>query len=312
MNAAWAAERLAQPHDKPFFMVVGMNRPHVPFYVPKKYFDMFPLETLELPPYKADDLLDCAPPLWRNPETGERRDQARQLLRVLELGGETLWRRWLQGYLASTAFVDARIGEVLDALWEGPNAGNTIVIISSDHGYHLGEKDHLHKTTAWEEVTRVPLVIHAPGISQAGERCAHPLALIDLYPTLMDLCGLPGLPDGAQQLGGFSLRPFLEDPSTTSWEGPPVALSALHGPVRLERNEPGRVEDQHFSLRSHDFRYIRCHDGSEEFHEHAVDPHHWTNIVARPQMLAQPRIAQKLRWHREQMDAMLGRGETKD
>ncbi len=308
MNVAWAAERLARPQDNPFFMVVGMNRPHAPFYVPQKYYDLFPLEDLQLPPYKADDLLDCAPPLWQDPETGERTWRARQLPRVLEAGGEELWRRWLQGYLASAAFVDARIGEVLDALWEGPNGANTIVIVTSDHGYHLGEKDHLGKTTAWEEVTRVPLVILAPGVSQPGQRAEHPVALIDLYPTLLDLCELPGLPQEAQSLGGYSLRPFLEDPSTTVWDGPPAALSALHGPVSLRPNEPGRLEDQHFSLRSQGFRYVRCHDGSEEFYEHGADPHHWTNLVARPQSLQQPRIAEALNWHRQQMDAMLGRG----
>jgi len=305
LNAAWAAERLRRPQPKPFLMIVGMNRPHMPRYAPQKYFDMFPLETIQLPPYQKDDLADCAKILWQNPETGERLAQARALPDLLAAGGEALWKRSVQSYLACVAFVDDQIGTIRDALDNGPLASNTIVIVTSDQGLHLGEKDNLSKTTVWEEVARLPLVIAGPGL--ATGTCDHPVSLIDLYPTLIDLCGLPTSPNARgnhQPLGGFSLRPFLQNPATNQWAGPAVALSCCPGEEPVPNNTPAPKAKPHFSVRSRTHRYILCSDGEEELYDHSTDPNEWTNLASRPD---QQKVKAGLK---RQLLALIGSGQS--
>lgn len=278
LNAQWAAQRLQHEHDTPFFMVVGMNRPHAPRYAPDEYFDLFPLDEVQLPAYKEDDLKDVPTILWQN-EDGSRQWQAQWLPRLLAAGGEEWWRRSVRSYLACVAFVDAQIGVVLDALEDSPHAANTLVIIVSDHGFHLGEKDHLKKTTIWEEVTRIPMIISGPGVS-AGASVSHPVSLIDIYPTVLDLLHIPTNEYDAT-LDGHSLRPFLEDADAT-WDGPSVALSVLHGPHHVEPHQPAPIEDQHHSIRDQRYRYTLCSDGSEELYDLKNDPHSWHNQADNP------------------------------
>ena len=269
-SAAWAVERLKERHARPFFLAVGFYRPHTPLFAPKKYFDLFPPDEIELPPHLDGDLTDCAAPLSK-PDWGV--DRFRD---VVDSGGVPLWKRWIQAYLACVAFADAQAGAVLDALDESAYAGNTIVILTSDHGYHMGEKERLSKGTRWEETARVPLVIVAPGITPAGAACDQPVSLVDLYPTLIDLCGLPKEPNaahGGPPLQGHSLRPLLEDPAAGKWEGPPVALTAQHGPVG----------GPHLSVRSKRYRYIRCANGEEELYDHAADPQEYRNLAGDPE-----------------------------
>ncbi len=150
----------------------------------------------------------------------------------------------------------------------------------------MGEKDQLFKHTVWEESTRVPMVFRFPERNNAGLICDHPVGLIDLYPTLIDLCSISDNTIRNQQghtLDGHSLLPLLEDPVNGSWNGPDVALSCIGGGIPLEKNEPGRIEDQQFTVRSRDWRYVLTRTGAEELYDHRDDPHEWHNLAADPQ-----------------------------
>lgn len=270
LYAKYAVEVLRRKHDKPFFLGVGFCRPHTPLYAPKKYFDMFPLESIQLPPYKKNDLEDCAQVLKKfQPYGFERYDL------IIDAGGERMWKQWIQAYLACVAFMDDQVGKVLDALQKSPYANDTIVIVTSDHGFHMGEKDYLFKDSVWEESCRVPLVVYAPGVSQTAAECDHPVSLIDLYPTLIDLCGLSANPNkktNGYPLDGYSIRPFLENPKDGTWKGPSVALSVVGG--------WGRTVN--FTVRSRQWRYVLCENGEEELYDHRKDPHEWTNLAKDP------------------------------
>jgi arylsulfatase A-like enzyme len=183
------------------------------------------------------------------------------------------------------------VGQILETLEASPYSDNTIVILSSDHGYHIGEKDCLQKWHLWNESTRVPLMIRIPGTQSGGQTCAHPVSLVDLYPTLTDLCGLPPephLPEGGPTLDGFSLKPFLEDPSSNTWEGPPVCLTAIRGPHTgtIQDTE----EDPHFSVISERYRYTFCNNGEEELYDHRLDPNEWNNLADDPGSREQARL----------------------
>jgi len=280
LSAQWTVARLRQEHKRPFLMMVGMNRPHTPMYAPGKYFDMFPLESIQLPPYLANDLDDCAQVLVDN---AEGRDMYN---RVITYGGEDLWKRWVQAYLACVAFVDDQVGKILNVLDESPYADNTIVIFTSDHGYHMGEKDNLFKRTCWEETTRIPMVVYAPGVSRPNTECDQPISLIDVYPTLIDLCGLPKHPNvntNGYELDGYSIRPLLEDPKNGTWDGPSAALSCIHGSIYVAKGVPGNPEDQNFTIRTKRWRYTLCRTDEEELYDHNSDPHEWVNLASDPQ-----------------------------
>ncbi len=301
-SASWVEERLAGTHEKPFFITVGLNRPHEPRYVPTKYYDLFPLDDIHLPPYQPNDLADCAKILWIDPDIGVPTQASQALKNIHNAGGVKLWKRWIQSYLAAVAYIDAQVGQILDALDESPYAETTMVILSSDHGYQMGEKEHMHKETVWEEVTRVPLVVAVPRLTPPGTECQHPVSLIDLYPTLIDLCGLspdPNAGGNGVPLGGFSLRSLLEDPGA-SWAGPAVALSCRHGKDEIPPNHPGRINRQHYSVRSDRWRYTLCYNGEEELYDHENDMNEWTNLASAP---AYAEIKAALR---QQMLVMLG------
>ncbi|UCD30112.1 MAG: sulfatase-like hydrolase/transferase, partial [Planctomycetota bacterium] len=287
LNAEWVIKILQQKHDKPFFLAVGFNRPHTPLYAPKKYFDMFPPEKLRLPPYKMNDARDCARILWDpgHPERPNPYGWQRYKL-VMEAGGIEMWRRWIQAYLACVAFVDHQVGKILDDLQARPYADNTIVIFTSDHGYHMGEKDYLFKNSVWEESARVPLVIAAPGVSKANSECDHPVSLVDMYPTLIDLCGLtlnPNKDGNNVPLDGHSIRPFIEEPNNGTWDGPSVTVTAIASIDRLKINEPAKPKRQHYTARSKQWRYVLCNNGEEELYDQRKDPQEWTNLAGYPE-----------------------------
>jgi iduronate 2-sulfatase len=293
VNARWAADRIAahaqqkaaNPGTAPLFLAVGFVNPHTPMFAPQKYFDMFPLESLQLPEILEGDKIDTH---YKDlfPSTVRGIEMYQKLVASYPSPEEGL-RHFVQAYLACTAFVDAQVGAVLEALEANGMADNTIVILTSDHGWNLGEKDHLYKNSPWEESGRVPLIVRAPGVSQPGSEPGAPVSLIDLYPTLVDLCGLTGdtrKNAAGRPLDGFSVRPFLEDPSTRAWDGPDVALTMVHSNASF--NPPGVGDDpryEHYSLRSEHFRYIRYSDGSEELYDHRVDPFEWNNVVNNPE-----------------------------
>lgn len=249
----YAIEYLHSEHTRPFLLACGTFRPHLPWYVPRKYFDLYPLDQIELPTVRADDLDDI-------PAEGRALSEYRRS-DFETIKGVGRWKQAIQAYLASISFADAQVGRLLSALDASGLADQTIVVLWSDHGWHLGEKNHWHKMTLWEEATRVPLIIVAPGVAAAGGKCASPASLIDLYPTLNELCGLPAVGG----LDGESLVPLLRDPNT-------------------QRSKPAVTEygRGQCAVRSQDYRYIRYSDGSEELYDHRVDPNEWTNLADNP------------------------------
>jgi arylsulfatase A-like enzyme len=274
-SARWAAARLAEHHDRPFFLAVGFNRPHTPLYAPQAYFDRFPLDEIELPPYRPDDL-DDAPPIVR-----DLFDYAfARFTMIREAGGEALWKRWIQAYLACVSFVDDQVGLLLDALAQSEYADDTVIVFAGDNGYHMGEKDALFKGTLWEEATRVPLIIRAPGVSRRGAACRRAVSLVHLYPTLNALCDLDPSPNAnghGLPLDGTSLVPLLRDPEDGAWDGPDAALSTYQTKTgALEKHGPSIGESQ-FTVRGDRWRYTRYGDASEELFDHETDPHEWEN-----------------------------------
>jgi arylsulfatase A-like enzyme len=256
----WIGNELKKSHDKPLFLGCGIYRPHEPWFVPKKYFEPFPLESIQLPlGYKTDDLDDV-------PALGVQAAKNRYFAHIQEQGQ---WKQGIQGYLASIHFADAMLGRVLDALESGPNANNTIVVLWSDHGWQLGEKEHWQKYTAWRAVTRVPLIIRVPkGMSAElpsgttpGAVCDAPVNLLSLFPTLTELCGLPA----KAACDGPSLLPLLKD-ANAAW--PHVSVTYTATP-----------ETYSVSGRTH--HYIHYQDGSEELYDIAADPYEWTNLASR-------------------------------
>ena len=281
LNAQWAVKRLkeiaADPQAKPFFMGVGFVRPHTPLIVPQKYFDQFPLESIELPDIRPDDTKDTYKHTV-DPADGDRGDKMYQsLLESFDGHGELALKKFIQAYLASVASVDDLVGEVLDALDNSRLKDNTIVIFTSDHGWGMGEKNHLYKNSLWQESTRVPLILRAPGISKAGGVSDLPVSLIDLYPTLIDLCDLPSNTmknEKGRPLDGHSLKPLLTQPASGQWTGPDTALTALY--KWANHYDPAK---QSYSLRAKDWRYIRYSNGKEELYQTVKDPHEWKNIA---------------------------------
>lgn len=259
----WIGEQLAKQHDQPFFLGCGLYRPHEPWFVPKKYFEPFPLESIQLPPgYLENDLDDV-------PKAGQQVARNRYFKHILE---QKQWKQGIQGYLASIHFADAMLGRVLDALESGPNAKNTIVVLWSDHGWQLGEKEHWQKFTPWRAVTRVPLMIrvpenlsnHLPKGTQAGTVCDSPVNLLSLFPTLLDLCGLPPNPNN----DGPSLLPLLSNPTSSDWQ---------HNSVTF-LSKPNT-----FAISGPTHRYIHYADGGEELYDIHTDPYEWTNLATSPE-----------------------------
>jgi arylsulfatase A-like enzyme len=282
----WAVNKLNAigPNEK-FFMMVGFHNPHTPLVAPQSYFDLYPLESLQLPARIENDIADT---YFRNnakPDTSTLKVYRSMLNSVGEVTAdgtvyateEALLKEYLQAYLACVSFVDAQIGALIDALDNSSHAANTIVVLTSDHGYEFGEKEALSKNTLWENSTRVPLVIRVPGLaSSAGQQVDEPVGLIDLFPTIRDLCGLTSdTKKNAQgaELDGHSLRPLLENPIAGLWQGPDVALSMVS-----TENSDDRLS-KNFAVRSKDWRYIRYANGQEELYDLVNDPYEFTNLI---------------------------------
>ena len=279
VTAQWIKDKLEYTHSKPFLLIAGMNRPHTPMYVPDEFFELFRdsngANIVQLPPYLENDL-DDVPDILKSYSTGIN------TLKNAGNGNNEWWKKFIQAYLASVAFVDHQVGTILDALETSDYADNTIVVFTSDHGFHLGEKDHKSKTSAWEETTRVPLVIYAPGVTQENQTCSLPVSLIDLYPTLNALCGIPAEPNSGGNniaLDGHDLSPLLANPNSGSWEGSAVSLSHLHGNVEISNHTQSPWSLNHHSVRSTDHHYVYCSDGSEELYDHTNDSNEWTNLA---------------------------------
>lgn len=248
--ANWAIEQLKEQSDEPFFMGVGFFLPHVPCYATQPWFDLYPDSDAVLPPIRDEDRDDVPDFAWYlhwdlpEPRTSWLREQ--EQLQPLS-----------RAYLASISFVDSQVGRVLDALEESGQEDNTIVVLWSDHGFHLGEKGVSGKNTLWERSTRVPLVFAGPNVP-ASQRCSQPVELLDLYPTLLEMCGL----EPNDQNEGHSLVDQLRNPfADRPW------------PAITTHNK-----DNH-SIRDQRWRYIRYADGSEELYDLLSDPNEWTNLA---------------------------------
>jgi arylsulfatase A-like enzyme len=254
--------------------------------VPKKFFDMFPLDSIELPVIRPGDVEDTHArsirgiPDGHEPDSPRSEDMGTRLFSSLVSSydsQEEALKRFIQAYLASVASVDEQIGKILDAVDQSSLKDNTIIILTSDHGWGMGEKNYLYKNSLWQESTRVPLIVRAPGVAKEGGVTEQPVSLVDLYPTLVDVCGLTGETkknDKGHSLDGHSLKPFLTEPSTDQWSGPSSALTALYK-WRM-KYDPSK---ESYSLRARDWRYIRYENGKEELYHTAEDAHEWTNLA---------------------------------
>ncbi len=248
----YGIDELAKPHDNPFFLAVGLHKPHMPWNVPRKYYDQHPLDKIQLPPHQADDLKDVPPSGVRmaKPEGDHKQ--------ILESGR---WKEAVQGYLAAISYCDAMIGRLLDAFDRSPERDNTIIVFWGDHGWHLGEKSHWRKFALWEEATRAPLIWVAPGVTKPDSVCDRTVDFMSIYPTLTDLAGIPT----PSYVEGKSTRSLLVDP-TSAWEQPALTTYKF-------RNH---------AVRSAGFRYIRYENGDEELYDEAADPYEWTNLAKDP------------------------------
>ena len=252
LTANLAIERLQRDYDKPFFLAVGFTKPHLSWIAPRKYFGLYDAEKLKLPIVLKDDVMDT-------PEAAQFPSSPVEAL-TIDLEAEAA-RRLLHAYLATISYMDAQLGRVLDALDKRDDAENTIIVLWSDHGWHLGEKQCWKKFTLWNEATRNPLMISAPGL-KAKKQCAKPAQLVDIYPTLVQLAGLP---EPKSQLDGRSLVPLLKDPHA-AWDYPAITCN-------------GRDS---YALTFERWKYNRFFDGTEELYDHQNDPLEHTNLAGDP------------------------------
>ncbi|NND07358.1 MAG: sulfatase [Saprospiraceae bacterium] len=246
--ADWVSSQLQQSHESPFFLACGFFRPHLPWYAPAEYFDRFPLDKIVLPKVMESDLDDIPQP-------------GLDMINMKDHENVTRYKQWkkaVQGYLVSIHFMDDCLGKVLEALRASDHAGNTIVVLWSDHGWNLGEKHHWRKFALWENTTRTNLIIKRPGSMRMGLQCDQPVNLLDVYPTLLSLAGLP--PNDKNE--GTDLTPLLDHPNM-QWLTPSITT---HG------------KDNH-AVRLGNWRYIHYADASEELYNLKSDVHEWTNLA---------------------------------
>lgn len=252
----YAVQFLQRKHDQPFFLNVGIYKPHSPFFAPSEFFEPYPMEQLTMPDLKKDDWNDL-------PAGAESLMQKSKwfwtgMTKALE-EKPNAWKDYVQAYQACAGFADTMIGKVIDALDTSPYKDNTIIVLWSDHGFHLGEKDHFEKFGLWEKTNHVPYIIIAPGVTSPGMVLEHPVDLTTIYPTLVELCGF----EPPETLDGFSLVPLFKNPQI---ELPPALMTYGKG---------------NHAIRTDRWRYIRYADGSEELYDHTKDPREWNNLAGR-------------------------------
>jgi arylsulfatase A-like enzyme len=280
-TVSYCIEQLQRKHDKPFFLACGLHKPHMAWNVPRKYYDMFPLSSIQLPKVLETDLDDVPPAGVRmaRPD-GDHAD-------ILQSGR---WKDAVQGYLAAGAFCDAMIGRLVKAFDESPHKNNTIIVFWGDHGWHLGEKKHWRKFALWEESTRAPLFFVAPGVTKPNSTCERTVDFMSIYPTLCELAGL----EVPKHNEGPSVVSLLKDPKA-AWNKPALTT---HG-----RNN--------HAVRSERWRYIRYADGGEELYDHQTDPLEWKNLASDPQYASVKRDLAKWLPEKNVPDAPAKAGEGK-
>ena len=256
VNTDRTIQRLKADYETPFFMALGFYRPHNPWTAPQRFFEMYPLEELQMPRVLENDLEDI-------PEIGK--NWAKGPVNFQEIKKAGKWKPIVQSYLASISFMDYNLGRVLDALEKSKYKDNTIVVLWADDGFHMGEKDHFAKYALWEKTTHTLLMAKIPN-GPEGENRDQPVNLLDIYPTLMDYCDLPEV---NQELSGVSLRNVIEDKHYK--KEPPSITYYKKGSI---------------GVRSFNWRYIRYFDGTEELYNHKEDPGEWKNLANNPEFRA--------------------------
>jgi len=254
-SASWTIERLKRDYEEPFFLAVGFLRPHVPFYVPQKWFDLHPVENMETTPYNPDDLEDV-PPIAHQINDLPMMPTTDWAIENNE------WKNIIQAYLACISFVDYEVGRVLDALENSKYSDNTVIVLWSDHGYRLGEKGTFAKHALWEEATNAPLIFAAPGLPK-GKVIDTPAEMLSIYPTLLDLCGLPAY----NRNEGINLTPVMKEEKTEKNNHFAITTFGMNN----------------HGLRTAQYRYIQYEDGSEELYDHRKDPNEWNNAALNPE-----------------------------
>jgi len=249
---------LQERPKEPMFIAAGIFKPHLPFYAPPEVFRKYPMDGLKLPLMPENDLADV-------PEAAKRMAHREFFIfsNVMKKPDSDpgSHKKMVQCYQASADYADSVVGRLLDRLDASGRADHTVIVLWADHGYHLGDKESCVKFTLWEKATHVPLIIVAPGVTKPGTRCHAPVSLVDIYPTLLELAGLPPKPDN----DGRSLVPLLKNPRAP-WPFPAVMTM-------------GRGNH---AVRSPRWRYIRYRDGSEELYDHKYDPWEWSNLAGEP------------------------------
>lgn len=246
-----AIEWLKKDYDEPFFLGVGFVSTHVPLYAPKKWFDLYDVNKIVMPPYKADDLDDI-------PKVGLKMNDLPMMPSTDWAIENDEWKNIVHAYMASISFVDHQIGRVYEALKNSKYANNTIIVLWSDHGYRLGEKGTFAKHCLWEEATNAPLIFAGAGI-KGMDGISQPVEMLSIYATLLDLCGLPSY----ERNEGVSLAKLVlgDEPVENT-----IAITT-HGM-------------NNHSIRSDTYRYIRYEDGGEELYDHLSDPYEWNNLAS--------------------------------
>ena len=254
ITANWVTKQLLSGKLKePFFLGAGIFQPHLPNYAPQKYFDRFPLSEIKFPEgFKENDLDDV-------PAAHAKMAHNPWLQRIRSTGQ---WKPAIQAYLACTSMVDELVGQIVESLEQSAYADNTIIVLWSDHGFHLGEKQRWSKYSLWERATRVNLIWVVPNITTPGSICNKPVNLLDIYPTLASLTNCQA-PSG--QLEGNDLSPLMKDPES-SWDKNSLTVFGF----------------KNYSVRSTDHRYIVYEDGSEELYDHTQDQWEWHNLANEP------------------------------
>ncbi|WP_158285053.1 sulfatase [Arenibacter aquaticus] len=254
-TAEYAIQKLEQNFDQPFFLNVGIYKPHSPFFAPQEYFDRYPSE-IQMPvllpddrkdlPDGANELLKPSDHFWSG------------MVKALEKDPDA-YKNYVRSYQACASFADDMIGKIIDALDKSPHKENTIIILWSDHGFHLGEKEHFEKFALWEKTTHIPFIVIAPGVTKPHMVIDKPVDMASIYPTLAELCGLK-IPSDTD---GISLVPLLKNPDIKI---PPALMTYMKGnhAVRTER-----------------WRYIQYSDGTEELYDHSNDPNEWFNVAGK-------------------------------
>lgn len=278
--ASWAEERLVEKQEEPFWMGVGFYRPHVPQFAPQKWFDMYPIQSIQLPKTISEDMSDIS-------------SYGRDITRLNHVSPtykwvieNDEWKPLVQSYLACVSFVDTQIGRVLDAYDEGDYGDNTYIVLFSDHGFHLGEKERFAKRSLWKDGARVPLIFIGPNIPQ-GKVCNKPVQLLDIYPTLLELTHLEA--DSSHE--GNSLVPLLKN-VTSKW---PYMARTSFGPGN-------------YAIVSEEYRFIQYNDGTEEIYHRKNDPNEWDNLIN------EPHLKEVIVKHRDEIPKyrykILGKGST--